>query len=1439
MKIKVHYLAIILLIFVMFSLTDVTANDNVTLGNGNNDIISTSPDTIQMPDSGDMNCGSLASAEDDVDEKISLNEEGTFSESDSSSPLTETVSGNTFKDIQNTIDDAISGETIFLDGQYYNGNNDVITINKNIIIDGSSSSDGNLVSTLDANNLSRIFYSAGTYDITLRNLVLKNGYGYFAYFTGGKITLKNIVISDQYISDTSLTNLFFIGKNSRLSASNITFANNTIISTNAIQGVLFNVGQYSNVMIDNLNFYNNNISSSKGMYGGAIYLQQYSNATINNFNFNKNRFESNSLFYGGGLYAHQYSEVYLTNVTCDDNIYAMDNNLVYGGLIFGNSYSKINISDIAFNHNNATGYSYFRGMIRLNGGGTIILDNLQFYNNYFYGDVTYGSAFHSINGVSVDMRNIFIENNYVGAPIDGERFQSGFIGIHGRGIVSDLHTFNNTVAKSFGGIVRLGSITFEERIILENSTFSNTRLLAAELDCDAFDYDDHGGIVCVAGEDTGAIIRNCHFENNFNSLGGALAPHNHCLIENCVFINNTATKFYGGAISTFYGNLSDMDVDDRTITVKDCYFEGNTAPLGGAIQANGNEIHILGCTFVNNSAAKGGAVFIYGNTIDIHNSTFIDNSAHDEIPGVLIGNVSWDVFDWDVEGGAIYIYGSYSHLFNNTLRYNVASGKESKGQGGAIYVHGNHTLMELTHFDDNFAYGGNGSAVYVYGFNTTFKTCEFFNHTSSRGTIYIFGNNSIIQDSTFEHNNASNGGGAIYIYGDHTLIDECYFNDNNATIHGGAIHTHGDYARIVNSEFYYNNAVPHPEDMEQGLGGAVFILGNNNEISQSIFDRNTARNGSAIYNRGENLHITDDDFLENQAFSYLLITTATPQSSYYNGSNQVLINITLIGGDNIINAIYHDDIPTSIFFHNVTYEHSTGIRTTTDSEIHPVDGAEKSQGGKVIYQDSREDSQIVSLLIVKNKESNSNILSASRTVSGDVIVDTVLKTGLYGNATFLVNDNLSVGTYSVYSEHPEDRLYKQIENETQFRINPQADLELTKSVSNTRPNPGDLITWTIKVVNKGPTYSQNVSAYDKLPEGLIYVSDDSNGKYDKDTGKWSIGDLDNGASAVLNIKVIVRASNTKITNDANVTSDTYDPNESNNNDSETIIIPPMADVSVVKDVSKTDASIDDIIVWTITVTNHGPDVAENVLVSEVLPSGLKLIDFKASVGSYRNDVWNVGTLKNGSSETLELTTKVSMSNGVIKNVVTVTTSSYDPKISNNKNESSVRVSSQADLEVVKKTNVKQVKIGDTIIWTITVTNNGPHRAVNVVVTDRIISGLVKFISSKASKGYFDSSSFIWLMDDLEVGETAVLQIVCKALSSGQVINYVTVTSDANDPIMDNNEDNATVEVMDEPSESTGSSNNVEFETLPATGNPLVVFILALFSIIFVGLKRKN
>ena len=42
---------------------------------------------------------------------------------------------------------------------------------------------------------------------------------------------------------------------------------------------------------------------------------------------------------------------------------------------------------------------------------------------------------------------------------------------------------------------------------------------------------------------------------------------------------------------------------------------------------------------------------------------------------------------------------------------------------------------------------------------------------------------------------------------------------------------------------------------------------------------------------------------------------------------------------------------------------------------------------------------------------------------------------------------------------------------------------------------------------------------------MIYVSDDSNGTYDNETGIWTIGDLPVGETVTLTIKTIVNTSN--------------------------------------------------------------------------------------------------------------------------------------------------------------------------------------------------------------------------------------------------------------------------------------------------------------------------
>ena len=90
------------------------------------------------------------------------------------------------------------------------------------------------------------------------------------------------------------------------------------------------------------------------------------------------------------------------------------------------------------------------------------------------------------------------------------------------------------------------------------------------------------------------------------------------------------------------------------------------------------------------------------------------------------------------------------------------------------------------------------------------------------------------------------------------------------------------------------------------------------------------------------------------------------------------------------------------------------------------------------------------------------------------------------------------------------------------------------------------VVWTIKVTNYGPNTAVNSIAKDILPAGLVYISDDTNGKYDSETGIWTIGDLKKGKSVVMHITTKVDAIDTVINNPVVVSSDTRDPDKSNN-----------------------------------------------------------------------------------------------------------------------------------------------------------------------------------------------------------------------------------------------------------------------------------------------------
>ncbi|WP_296865646.1 hypothetical protein [uncultured Methanobrevibacter sp.] len=781
-----------------------------------------------------------------------------------------------------------------------------------------------------------------------------------------------------------------------------------------------------------------------------------------------------------------------------------------------------------------------------------------------------------------------------------------------------------------------------------------------------------------------------------NYEGSAMIVSNdNCTFDNCNFLNLSNIQ-HSGAICVSGRPLN-------TVNITNCKFINCSSGIGGALYIHGTNTtssiysNVINCSFINCSASLyGGAIGTSQDYLNIENCMFFNNTAT-KGGAIMVGGITHELDGNNTQG--------HNDLINNcSFFYNTAT-----EEGGAVHITGDNNSVIKSYFDDNFAQGGNGSAIYVHGENASAHASFFYNHDCEKGTVYIEGNNANVTDSRFENNTASKGGAGIYVNGNYSYLGNNTFVNNNASIHGGAIHSQGDHAVITNSTFYKNNAIPSISEKDKGLGGAIFIRGDYNKISYSDFEGNTARNGSAIYNRGNNLTIDDDTFIENQAWSYLLTVDPDKKRFYYDPEAVVTINVTHIGGDNIINAIHNDGEPENIFFYNVTYELSINNRQNTGNEtINPVKGAENSKNGTLLYQDDREDLQNITIFV-------------QHIETGNVVVNDIFKTGILGNASVSRKGLLS-GKYFVNATHIEDGLYKFITNTTNFEILPVADLAVEKYVSNKTPNFADEITWTIAAKNNGFNNVSDAYVIDKLPNGLIFNGAD--GDYNPTTGVWNIGKLNVGQTVTLNIRTIVNITNTTILNVATVNSSTYDPKEDNNKANNTTTPNPLADLSVVKLVSKAFSFFGDEITWTIVVTNNGPDIAVDSYAIDKLPSTLIYLRDNSN-GRYNPSTgrWNIGDLAKGQSASLIIIARVNAGNTTIVNNVFVNSSTPDSNMSNNNASNSTKVL-EPEFIVEKVALTPLVSVGEQVTFEIVVTNTGAVVLNNVFVEESSYDGLI-------------------------------------------------------------------------------------------------------------------
>ena len=379
------------------------------------------------------------------------------------------------------------------------------------------------------------------------------------------------------------------------------------------------------------------------------------------------------------------------------------------------------------------------------------------------------------------------------------------------------------------------------------------------------------------------------------------------------------------------------------------------------------------------------------------------------------------------------------------------------------------------------------------------------------------------------------------------------------------------------------------------------------------------------------------------------------------------------------------------------------------------------------------------------------------------------------------------------------------------------DLVIGKTVDNAAPDEGDTVTFTVTVTNSGPARATNVSIDDALPAGLtIGTVTPSQGSWAEPT--WTVGTIDSGSSATLTIQATVDAgtAGSTITNTVtNVTLDQVDSNATVDDPSESITVGNSTDLVVTKIVDNAAPDEGDTITFTVTVTNNGPARATNVAINDTLPAGLTAGTVTPSQGSWAAPTWTVGTIDSGSSATLTIqaTVDAGTAGSTITNTVTnVTLDQVDSNATLDDPSESVTVGNTTDLVIGKTVDNAAPDEGDTVTFTITVTNSGPARATNVSIDDALPAGLTAGTVTP-SQGTWVAPT--WTVGTIDTGSSATLtiQATVDAGTAGQ-----TITNTVTNVTLDQVDSDATADDLSE-SVTVGNATDLVVTKIVDNGTP--------------------
>ena len=373
----------------------------------------------------------------------------------------------------------------------------------------------------------------------------------------------------------------------------------------------------------------------------------------------------------------------------------------------------------------------------------------------------------------------------------------------------------------------------------------------------------------------------------------------------------------------------------------------------------------------------------------------------------------------------------------------------------------------------------------------------------------------------------------------------------------------------------------------------------------------------------------------------------------------------------------------------------------------------------------------------------------------------------------------------------------------------EADLAIEKVNNPSTAQPGSAVVYDITVRNLGPNDATGVSAHDPLiiDAQITGVRLPPGTSFDAATRVWSIGDLAVGDSVTLEVTIQVRPGRSgTFTNTVVVsTSDLPDPDVTNNQANATLFV-PTADIAVSKAVSPGTAFLGDEVTFVVGVDNLGPDLAEGVTVSDLLPAGLTFVSAQPSVGSYdaATGTWTIGDLqpvqlvpRAVASETTLTIIARSVQLGTFTNTAfSDRAQSFPFDLDPTNNEASAVVTvvlPPVDVSITKSVSPAAATVGQSITFTLVVSNAGPAAAAGVVVADELPAGLIATAGSDPACA-IAGANLSCAFGTLASGATRTFTVTATTSIVGTIVNLAMVATANPDTDPGNNVGSASVTV---------------------------------------------